>query len=121
MELHDMLSGRPSCLHVLIFIVLIISIIIFTSTLLVMLRTSISLEALLIVGITGLITLLLFISTCTILYFQCCSNKKPIAMEIVAPITATVSPTAAAVVRATAPIIGIDKDGSFVGSNPLRV
>jgi hypothetical protein len=40
-------------------------------------------------------------------------------MEIVAPITATVAPTA--VVRATAPILAIDKDGSFVGSNPLRV
>jgi hypothetical protein len=120
MELHDMLSGRPSCLHVLIFIVLIISIIIFTSTLLVMLRTSISLEALLFVGITGLITLLLLIANCAILYFQCCSNKKPIAMEIVVP-TATVAPTAVAVIRGTAPIIGIDKDGSFVGSNPLRV
>jgi len=99
-EMHNTFAEKGTCLHVLIFIVLIISVIIFTVSLLIMLRTGGSLEMYLFLGSTGAIMLALFVSAGLIIYFQCC-KKKGFSMAV----------------GATAPVI---QEGSFSGTNPLR-
>ena len=115
-EICEILSGKPSCQHVLLFMILIISAIIFSSTLLTMLNSKVSVEILLFLGVSGLLMILLLIANIAIIYFQCRSKARPPVVPSVVPSVApTVTPSA------RAPSIVVNRDGSFNGTNPLKV
>ena len=97
-EMHNTFAEKASCLHVLIFIVLLISVLIFTVSLLILFRQGGSLEMYLFLGSIGAVMLALFVSAVLIIYFQCCKKKREAE-------------------GATAPVI---QEGSFSGTNPLR-
>ncbi len=99
-ELHNTFAEKGTCLHVLIFIILFVSVVIFTVSLLSVLRTGGSLEMYIFLGVIGLVMLLLMAAFIAILYFQCCKKKS-----------------VSTAVGATAPVI---QEGSFSGINPLR-
>ena len=122
-EMHNTFAEKATCLHVLIYIVFLLSVLIFTVSVLSVLRTGGSLEMYLFLGSIGVVMLALFVSAVLITYFQCCKKKNAAATPIPEGQFSGTNPIRSGApipVGATAPVLAVDRNGSFNGTNPLR-